>query len=169
MMLIITYMKGVNMAISVGAMMAYSFASSFLQTKLEENNYDDMIKKYDNEAQINRLNAKNIRLNGALNEDILRSQNRAYVANFRALAGENGMGESPTMVSRLSNLASSLEQNVLNERYKIESQAENYLYQANVFDANKRLMKKEKNNAFTRSLLDAGLASLNYKFGGGLW
>ena len=154
------------MALGIGVMMAYSFASSFLQSKLEENNYDSMIQKYNNEANIYRLNAKNVRLNGALNEDVLRAQNRAYVANSRALAGENGMGESPTMMSSISNIAGALEQNVLNQRYKVESLAENYLYQANVLDANTRVLKNKKSNAFTRALLDAGISGLSYYNGG---
>ena len=154
------------MSVSIGAMVAYNFASSFLQSKLEENEYDNLINRYGNEAYIYRLNARNIRMNGARNEDVLRAKNRAYVASSRALAGENGMGESPTTMSSISNAMSSLEQNVFDERYRIESEAENYLYQANVLDLNRRLLKKEKSNAFTRSLINAGLSSISSYMGG---
>ena len=133
------------------------FVSNFLKSEQEN-------KKYLIEAETELLNAEilsgnahNIRNVGALNEDVSRSKNRAYLAQNRAIAGEAGIGESPTLMSSLATSASALEQNVLNDRYKIESEAENYLYQSRVSRENANQLKKRYKNSFTSSLLSSAI------------
>lgn len=71
-----------------------NFASGFLKGKQEEYEAKVQAKLALNNAAIYRKNAARVRLNGSLNEDMMRSQKRAAVASAAAAAGEAGMGEA---------------------------------------------------------------------------
>lgn len=118
-----------------------------------------------NNAAIYRKNAARVRLNGSLNEDMMRSQKRAAVASAAAAAGEAGMGESPTTTTALATTSAALEQNILNERYRVESEAENYLYQARLAEEQARQHKKAGKNKFMNSMLGGLTSSLGGLFG----
>lgn len=113
-----------------------------LKGKQEEYEAKVQAKLALNNAAIYRKNAARVRLNGSLNEDMMRSQKRAAVASAAAAAGEAGMGESPTTTTALATTSAALEQNILNERYRVESEAENYLYQARLAEEQARQHKK---------------------------
>ena len=135
-----------------------NFASGFLKGKQEEYEAKVQAKLALNNAAIYRKNAARVRLNGSLNEDMMRSQKRAAVASAAAAAGEAGMGESPTTTA-------ALEQNILNERYRVESEAENYLYQARLAEEQARQHKKAGKNKFMNSMLGGLTSSLGGLFG----
>ncbi len=141
-----------------------NFASGFLKGKEEQNQYEKKAQLALQNAQVYRQNAANIRLSGAQNEDALRSQKRATVASASAAAGEAGMGESPTTTTALATTSAALEQNILNERYRVESEAENYLYQAMVEEANAKQYRKEGQNRFSGNLLSGLSSSLSSLF-----
>ena len=141
-----------------------NFASGFLKGKEEQNQYEKKAQLALQNAQVYRQNAANIRLSGAQNEDAMRSQKRATVASASAAAGEAGMGESPTTTTALATTSAALEQNILNERYRVESEAENYLYQAMVEEANAKQYRKEGQNRFSGNLLSGLSSSLSSLF-----
>lgn len=141
-----------------------NFASGFLKGKEEQNQYEKQAQLALQNAQVYRQNAANIRLSGAQNEDALRSQKKATVASASAAAGEAGMGESPTTTTALATTSAALEQNILNERYRVESEAENYLYQAMVEEANAKQYRKEGQNRFSGNLLSGLSSSLSSLF-----
>ncbi len=95
----------------------------------------------------------------------MRSQKRAAVASAAAAAGEAGMGESPTTTTALATTSAALEQNILNERYRVESEAENYLYQARLAEEQARQHKKAGKNKFMNSMLGGLTSSLGGLFG----
>ena len=140
--------------LELGALAAAQFASNFLQGLQQSNQAKRQSVYYQQQGNIYRQNAAMTRLNGALNEDISRAKNRAYMARAAAAGGEAGMAESPTFVSAMSTTASALEQNVLNQRYQTESAAENYLYQARVAEENARVMRKNSRHAFRSDLIN---------------
>ena len=140
-----------------------NFASGFLKGKQEEYEAKVQAKLALNNAAIYRKNAARVRLNGSLNEDMMRSQKRAAVA--AAAAGEAGMGESPTTTTALATTSAALEQNILNERYRVESEAENYLYQARLAEEQARQHKKAGKNKFMNSMLGGLTSSLGGLFG----
>ena len=113
---------------------------------------------YNANADILRKNAAQIRLEGALNEDVTRSQNRQQMASTRALMGEMGMADSATSVGVLAQDAANAEQNVLNQRYQTETTARNYMQQAADLNYEAKLAKRQGKNAFRMSLL-AGAAN----------
>lgn len=71
-----------------------NFASGFLKGKQEEYEAKVQAKLALNNAAIYRKNAARVRLNGSLNEDMMRSQKRAAVASAAAAAGEAGMAKA---------------------------------------------------------------------------
>lgn len=142
----------------LGLAMGVNFANGFLSGVRDGNKAYLSAKDYDYQAQIFKRNADLVRLYGAMNEDVMRAKNRAYISNGVAAANEVGMAESPTFVSALAYNGSLLEQNVLNERYKTESEAENYLYQSRVMAQNAHQMRKKSRGAF-RSGLISGISS----------
>ena len=146
------------MSLSLGALMGVNFASGFLNGVKQSNAYRQSAYDYRLQAAAFRRNAYLTRLSGALNEDVSRAKNRAYLAEANAAAAETGMAESPTFVSALASSASALEQNVLNDRYATESQAEHYLYQSRVAEANARMLKKRSRNVFQNGLI-SGIGS----------
>lgn len=135
-----------------------NFASGFLKGKETENAYAQQAQLARQNAAVYRQNASNVRLRGSLNEDAMRSQKRASLATASASAGEAGIGESPTTATALATTSSTLEQNILNERYRVESEAENYLYQARVQEEQAKQYKKAGGNQFMSSML-SGLSS----------
>lgn len=142
------------MAVSLAVIYALKFASSFLKTTAQNQQYKIEAENELQNAEILRLNAHLVRRSGAINEDVARSQNRAYIAENMAIAGEAGIGDSPTTMTALSTSWSALEQNVLNARYSVESEAENYLYQAKIKESNAKALKK-KANSFGNTLLSS--------------
>lgn len=140
------------------AAIGVNFASKFLQGTADRNKAYAQAADYAEQANIYRRNAALLRLNGALNEDVMRSQNRAYTARSLTAAGEAGMGESETFATALATTAAALEQNVLNARYQVESEAANYLYQANIAEENARQLRKKGRNYFQSSLM-SGITS----------
>ena len=146
------------MTLFTGALMGINFATGFLDGVKQSNAYRQSAYDYRQQAAAFRRNAYLTRLSGALNEDVSRAKNRAYLSNATASAAEIGMNESPTFISALSSSAAALEQNVLNDRYYTESKAENYLYQARVADANARMLKKRSRHAFQNGLI-SGIGS----------
>lgn len=138
-----------------------NFASRFLQGIGDSNQAKTASQVYAGQADIYRKNAARVRLLGAYNEDMLRAQNRAYTAKARATAGEAGMGDSETFASALAHTAAGLEQNVLNTRYRTESEAMNYLYQAAIADENARQMKKKSRHRFQNALVSGIYGALN--------
>ena len=145
------------MAYTVAMMYGAKFVSNFLKSEYETKQYLLEADQELQNAEVLRKNAYSVRSVGARNEDVSRLQNRAYLASNRAIAYEAGIGESPTLMSSLATSASALEQNVLYDRYKIESEAENYLYQARVSEENARQLKKKYKNSFGSSLLNSAI------------
>lgn len=145
----------IGLAVTIGAL---NFASGFLQGKQAENEYKAKAEQLRQQAAVYRRNAATVRMNGALNEDAMRSQKRATIASAAAAAGEAGMGESPTTTTALATTSSALEQNILNRRYETESEAENYLYQARVAEEEARQYRKTASNMFVSNML-SGLSS----------
>lgn len=143
-----------------------NFASGFLKGMSGRNSAAAEAELYAKEAEIYRRNARLTRLNGAKNEDVMRSQNRAYLAQAFAAAGEAGMAESPTMMNELASSFSVLEQNVLNARYRTESEAENYIYQSRLAVENSRQMKEKSKNIFRNALI-SGIGSGFRVYGNG--
>ena len=143
------------------AAMGINFASKFLQGVAEQNKALSSANTYLQQADIYRRNAALTRLNGARNEDVMRQQNRAYVARSRAAAGEAGMGESETFAQALAKTAAALEQNVLNARYHTESEAMNFLYQSQVAARQAQQMKKKSKNLFQNGLISGIYGALD--------
>ena len=115
-----------------------------------------------NKAEIYRRNAQILRQKGAFNEDLLRAQKRATLAENSAVLSEVGMAESPTSVSHLATTSSALEQNILNERYAVETEAENYLYQSQLALNNAKNVKSKGRNAFVSNLIGGMSSGFNY-------
>ncbi len=143
------------MAYATAVVMGLNFASNFLKSEQGRQQYLAQAEIELQNAEILRQNAYMVRAVGSRNEDVSRAQNRAYLASNMAIAGEGGIGESPTLLSAITSSAMALEQNVLNDRYKVESQAENYLYQARVAEENARQLKKKSSNSFASSMLSS--------------
>ena len=143
------------MAYNIAVIAGLKFASNMLKSEQERQQYLTMVETELNNAEILKRNAFSVRAVGAMNEDIARSKNRAYIANNSAIVGEAGISESPTTMSALATSANALEQNVLNERFRIESEAENYLYQARIAESNAEQLKKKYYNSFGSSLLSS--------------
>ena len=143
------------MAYSVALVVGLKMASNFLKAKQSSDEYKIMAEQELQNARLLRENAYLTRLRGARNEDVSRMKNRAFIASNSAIASEAGMGESPTTMTNLAWSMSMLEQNVLNDRFLTESEAENYLYKARVSEENAKALKKKGNNIFVSSLLNS--------------
>lgn len=149
------------LTLGTGALAGISFASNFLKGYSAYGQAKQEAAVYGQQAASYQRNAARVRLVGSLNENIARSQQRAYIARGAAAAGEAGMGESPTTAAALATSYAALEQNILNQRYQVESEAENYLYQARVAEENARQLKKKGKNRFTSGLLSGINGALN--------
>jgi len=112
-------------------------------------------KVYDLNAEILRNNAAQKRIENSLNEDIVRSQNRKQMAKARGAFNEAGMITSATTTGVLGQMASELEQNVMNQRYAGESEAVYFMNQANLQDYYGRTEKANGKNAWKMSLIKA--------------
>lgn len=135
-----------------------AFTSSFLSGLGAYNQAKAQAKSYKQQAEIYRRNAQILRQKGALNEDMMRAQKRASLAQNSAALGEAGMSESPTTVTHLATTSSALEQNILNDRYAMETEAENYLYQSALSLSKAKQVKSKGRNAFATSMV-SGLNS----------
>ena len=138
-----------------------NFASGFLKGINEGNAYRHQANELNRQADIYRANAKKVREVGAMTEDIMRADKRQHAAEYAAAAGEVGMGESPTTARVAGTINTTAEQNILNARYKTESEAQNYLYQALEAEASARALKKKKRHAFAKGLLNGTASSLS--------
>lgn len=139
--------------LATGVAAGIGFAKGFMGSLNSSNEAAFNAASYQQQAETYRRNARLARRTGAYNEDIYRSKQRAAMASGAAAAGEAGMGESPTTATALATTYNALEQNILSARYQVESEAENYLYQARVADENARQMKKKGKHRFQKALL----------------
>lgn len=145
--------------LATGLAMGANFASDFLKSRSDGDAYMAQSGAYQQDAALYRRNARIARLTGAYNEDIYRAQQRAVRASGAAAAGEAGVGESPTTVTALMTTYNALEQNILSARFQVESEAENYLYQARVADENARQAKKKAKHKYKGAFL-SGVSSV---------
>ena len=161
-------MSGVETAIVLGAASAAATIAqgyqSYQQGKQEK-------KAYDANADILRRNAAQKRLETSINEDLQRSENRRRISAARAAMGEAGILNSATSIGALGQMASDAEQNVLNYRYTGETEANNYLSQADMQNYYGRAAKANGKNAFKMSFINAGIsgASTYKNMGGKFW
>lgn len=146
------------MSLSLAVAAGLGVASNLLKSRNQEK-YDTAA--YRQNAAEYRRKALVTRQQGAMAEDRIRYQNRANLARQSAAQGEAGMGESPTALLALATSALPMEQDALNQRYQTESAAQDYLYQANLVDAQRKMMKKKKRNAFMSSFLDSFSSALS--------
>lgn len=114
-------------------------------------------KANDTNAEILRRNAAQKRLETSINEDAARAQSRQRISAARAAAAEAGMSDSATMLQSLGQMSADEEQNALNLRWQGESEAANYLSQADMQNYYGRVAKANGKNAFKMSLLNAGI------------
>lgn len=113
-------------------------------------------KALDQQARVADANASRTRLEGSLNEDVQRAQNRQAMSASRALMSEMGMSESATSTGVLAQDAANAEQNALNIRYKTESEARNYDQQASDARFGAGQARKQARRAFYMGLLQGG-------------
>lgn len=150
------------MFVTTGIMAGIGFSAGFMESLKSSNEAAAEAAIYRQNAETYRRNARLARRTGAYNENIYRSQQRAMIAGGSAAAGEAGVGESPTSAIALATTYNALEQNILAARYQVESEAENYLYQAATADENARQAKKKSKNRYANALLGgiSGAASM---------
>lgn len=117
-------------------------------------------KAYDRNADILRQNAVKKRLETSLNEDIIRSQNRQKMSKARAAFAEAGMATSATTSGVLGQMGAEQESNALLTRYQGETEAVNYMNQANLQSFYGKQAAKQGRNAFNMSLIKAGVSLL---------
>lgn len=122
-------------------------------------------KAHDANANILRQNAARKRMETSLNEDILRSQNRKQAAKAQAAMSEAGMITSATTTGVLGQMGAEQEQNVLNQRYVGETEAVNYMNQANLQNYYGKNAKAQGRNAFKMSFLQAVVNGASAYFG----
>lgn len=139
-----------------------AFTSSFLNGVNDYNIAKAQAQSYKQQAETYRRNAQILRRKVSLNEDFMRAQKRASLAENSASLSEAGMGESPTTISHLATTSSALEQNILNERYAVETEAENYLYQSRVALANAKKVKSKGRNSFASNFVGGLSSGFNY-------
>lgn len=140
---------------------AAGFANGFAKSLKATQEAKAQQKMYEQQAEIFRMNARSTRRVGAMNEDAQRSHARSSLAQGTAAAGEAGMGSSATTMTALATAAGALGQNILNARYEVESEAENYLYQAAIADENARQMKKKAKHRFAKAVMGGVSGSLS--------
>ena len=151
-------MSGLEIAV-IAAVAAATVAEGYNQYQQGK----EQKKAYDANANILRQNAARKRLETSLNEDILRSQNKKDMAKARAAFAEAGMATSATTTGVLGQMGGEQEQNVLNQRYAGETEAVNYMNQANIQSYYGSQAKRQGLNAFKMSFVKAGVnAALAY-------
>lgn len=153
------------MAVAAAIVSAAMAVSSAVAGGIQAKQAGDAEKKAsDYNAEILKRNAKQARLEGVVNEDIQRSQNRQELSSARAAMGELGMGGSATTVGLLGQEAAIGEQNALNERYGYETEANRYIADANLEKYYGKQAQKQGNNAFYMGLLagaNSGASSIS--------
>ena len=93
--------------------MAAAAATSAIASGIEQHNQlKGQSKALNQQAKLLEQQEKRTRLEGSLNEDAQRAQNRQAMANSRAMMGEMGIGDSVTAVNVLAQDAANAEQNV---------------------------------------------------------
>lgn len=142
-----------SLALATGVGGAFQLLKKRNEEKYDTSAYRQNALEYRHKALVTRQQ-------GAMAEDRIRYQNRANLARQSATQGEAGMGESPTTLLALATSATQMEQNALDQRYQTETAAQNYLYQANIADAQRKMLKKKNNNAFMTSFLDSFSSAL---------
>lgn len=150
-------------AIIMGAITAASTAmkgySQYQQGKATAKGYREQAKRIaDNESQL--------RLEGAINEDRTREQNRQAISGMRAMLGEMGMEGSETATASLSQDIASAEQNALDLRYRVNTEANNLAQASSDASFMAKETKKNARNQFYMSLIQGvgdGMGSY-YKF-----
>ena len=147
------------MVANIAALAGLKFASGFLSSYKDSYAAKAKANEYLQNAALFRRNALIARRNGAFNEDIYRSQQRAAMAQSAAAAGELGLSSSPTTATVLATSYRAMEQNILSARYQVESEAENYLLQASVAEENARQAKRKSKNKLGSAIL-GGVSSL---------
>lgn len=135
------------------ANMAVGFANGFAKSLMLSQQARAQQRVYEQQAEVLRMNARSTRKAGAMNEDVLRSHMRSDLAERLAVAGEAGVGSSATTLSALATSAGAQVQNILNGRYEVESEAENYLYQAGIADENARQMRKKAKHRYGKAMM----------------
>lgn len=148
------------MEVIIAAKAAAGFANGFANSLKQSQQAKAQAQMYQQQAELYRRNARNLRRTGAMNEDVMRSQQRTSLAQGAAAAGEAGISTSPTYIASLATASGALEQNILNNRFEVESQAENYLYQAAIADENARQMKKKGKNRYFNALMSGNASAL---------
>ena len=148
-------MSGVEIAIAIAAAAATVAEgySQYQQGKAEK-------KAYDANADILRRNAAQKRLETSMNEDLKRSENRRQISKTRAAMGEAGMLDSATSLGALGQMTANAEQNALNLRYAGETEASNYINQANLQNYYGRMAKANGKNAFKMSFVKGAINGL---------
>lgn len=137
-------------AVAAAASEAVSGYAAYQQGKAEK-------KANDTNAEILRRNAMQKRLETSINEDTLRQQNRRKLSAARAAAAESGLSDSETMTEALAQEAAVNEQNALDLRWQGESEASNFLNQANLQNYYGKMAKANGKNAFRMGLVNGGL------------
>lgn len=151
-------MSGAELAIIAGvASAAATVAEGYAQYQQGKSEK----KAYDTNAEILRRNAAQKRLETSMNEDLVRSENRRRLSAARAAAGEAGMLDSATALGALGQMAADEEQNALNLRYAGETEAVNYMNQANLQNYYGKMAKANGKNAFKMSFLSGAINGLS--------
>lgn len=155
-------MSGIEIAIMT-AVAAATVAEGYNQYQQGK----EQKKAYDANANILRQNAAKKRIETSLNEDIVRSQNRQKMSKARAAFAEAGMATSATTSGVLGQMGADQEGNALLTRYQGETEAVNYMNQANMQSYYGRQAKRQGLNAFKMSFVKAGVnAALAYMTAG---
>lgn len=110
-------------------------------------------KSYKEEARRLKENAAQTYMEGSINEDRTREQNRQTLSKMRAAIGEMGMSESATAIGSLSQDAAAAEQNALDIRYKTNTEANNYIQAASDSKFMSKQARTQGKNKFVMNLL----------------
>lgn len=137
--------------------MAAAAATSAIASGIEQHNQlKGQSKALKQQARLLEQQEKRTRLEGSLNEDAQRAQNRQAMANSRAMMSEMGIGDSVTAINVLAQDAANAEQNALNMRYRTDTEAANYQQQAGDARFGAKQAKKQARRAFYMGLLQGG-------------
>lgn len=150
------------MAVTVAVISAAMAAASAVAGGIQAKQAGEAEKKAsDYNAEILKRNAKQARLEGTLNEDAQRSQNRQELSSARAAMGELGMSDSQTTTGLLAQEAAIGEQNAINQRYGYETEANRYMADANLEKYYGKQAQRQGRNAFYMGLLSGASSALS--------
>lgn len=141
-------MGATTMAVMTVAAMAAQSYSNYQQAKAES-------KTMKANAEVLKNNARQARLEGAINEDRQRQANRQAISKMRNMMGEAGIGDSQTAIGSLAQDASSAEQNALDIRYKTETSANALLQQSLNYGAEAKNTNRQGRNQFYTGMLSS--------------